>query len=128
MILTDKTREQFESWYIKTIRKRSDIQDRYFDHTLLRTFYDAGSIMINSFMISFFDENRILIDIHPCLHVDEIGGDTVNEFHFFVTVADMDNVNADYPEEDEDHYFKERIEAQEFGIKWANRIYNEKHK
>lgn len=114
MILTSKCRKDFNHWRFE-IKKQN------------RKYVPYNDLVIRSLIIDFFDQNRILIDVHPCLHVDEIGGDTVNEFHFFVTVADMDNVNADYPEEDEEHYFKERIEAQEFGIKWANRIYNLKH-
>lgn len=62
MILTNKCKEQFEIWYLKMIRQKPDIQERYYDENLLSFFWNSDDTIRNARIIEFFDSVDIYVN------------------------------------------------------------------
>jgi len=70
MLLSGKALEEFDKWYLNQIRKRDDIGERYFDHSLLNFFWNSGETMINAFVIEWLDSVGIYVLI-TCFDGDD---------------------------------------------------------
>ncbi|ASK29706.1 hypothetical protein CEY12_06130 [Chryseobacterium sp. T16E-39] len=111
-MLTGKAKEDFEKWYIPLIRKREDIQDRYWDENLLSMIYRSGDIVLNAFFLEWFDSVGIYIQ-NWC----SSAGIDRPEFDSEVFYKKKQHTYNDF--------FKTRQESLKWAIEKANEIYNQ---
>ncbi|MGX9985839.1 hypothetical protein [Soonwooa purpurea] len=114
MILTDNARQHFEIWYTATQcnkEKRNGASNRQ----LLRWLYDDGQgIILNSFIIEWFDSIGIYI------FIDNVKAYKERFWRFHIAMNDLDrNIREEF-------YMNNRSEITYKAIKEANKIYNAK--
>lgn len=109
-MLTDNAKEQFEHWYIKMLRQKPDIQNRFWDENLLSFFWNSDDTMRNSYIIDWLDSVNINIhtDITPECYISKVY-----------------NTSLEFPDFEEKFYHNiSRHEVQKQLIKVANEMYN----
>ena len=111
MILTDKCKEHFEIWYLKMLRQKPDIQDRFYDENLLSFFWNSDDIMRNARIIEFFDQMRIYIYENIIIELFDC------EIKEYWTIEGEMKRHCLNP-------YNTRQEAQKQAIQIANEIYN----
>lgn len=109
-MLTGKAKEDFEIWYLKILRSKPEIQDRYWDENLLSFFWNSDDIMRNAYITEWFDS--VNINIHTDIHTE-----------FYEYKIYLENlVSPDY--EDKFHHSVSRNYVRGKAIEKANEIYN----
>ncbi|MDV3751171.1 hypothetical protein CMU19_07210 [Elizabethkingia anophelis] len=117
-----KAKETFDTWYIKKVRQRPDIGQRYFDEHLLEFLYNSGDTIKNAHIIEWLDSVGIFIFTRRLTMLLEF-----REWYFIITNSDGVHLNCHVCQES--RILKDsRQEATEAAIKKAVEIYNEKYK
>lgn len=62
-MLTDKAKRDFEKWYLKMLREKPDIQDRFYDEHLLSFFWNSDDVMRNGYIVAWFDSVKYIITV-----------------------------------------------------------------
>ena len=110
-MLTDKTKNDFEKYFIIKIRHREDIGERYFDENLLDSLYTADLTLQLAYALDFFDTKGIFI------YIDSIQSQDNRGWRFHIHQVGLDNVR-------ENEYGSSREYITIKAIEKANEIYN----
>lgn len=110
-ILTGKCKEDFETYYIKFIRKQENVGDRYCDDTLINQFRQLPMAMKYGVLVDFFDDSDIYISVDH--------NEIAREFYFNISTKPMsDDIVSKHD--------LTRPEARKQAIEKANELYNKK--
>lgn len=120
MELTDKTKIEFEEWYIEYIYNLREDYQKYVHQQILSKFYREIDSMKYGVYEDYFDSVGVYTDVQPILNYDEDGYTDIDHF-----IANVFNIGQWVEYDIELNMFETRLEARTAAIEKANEIRNE---
>ncbi|WP_126654137.1 hypothetical protein [Chryseobacterium aureum] len=110
-MLTGKAKIDFETWYLKMLRSKPEIQDRYWDENLLSFFWNSDDTIRNAYVFDWLESVKIYANHYAITSI---------LYGYEVNFWGIQHINTDA-------IFNTRNKAVTSAIKKANEIYNTTH-